>query len=196
MRLFKLIMVISLTLTSIFIITACDKISEIFDTTQKVVKEELMKKQHQAVTQVAEITDNTKRFAQEQLDKTQQQLLTAVSNVTQQLIMETRSWIYETLKPFFPWIFIIFFLLLFAAFKAIIPFSNILIIQLPLVTTSYIISFWLFAKQGLSSFALTGTFWLFIPVSISICIIFLCKNYLKPKLLAMNTNIINSLAGK
>jgi hypothetical protein len=196
MNVSKLIALSLAIFVPVLLFISCDKVLDILDTTIKVVKEDVIKKQQQVTAQAGEIADSTKRYAGEQLDKTQQQLLAAVSSVTQQLVTQTKNWIYETLKPFFPWIFIIFFLLLFAALKAIIPFSNIFLIQLPLVVSSYVVSFWLFAKQGLSAFAITGTFWLFIPVVIAGIIVYLFRNFLRPKILDLNSKLVATLACK
>jgi hypothetical protein len=196
MRVANLIAIIALFIIPLMLLTACDKVIELFDTTSKAVKEEITKKQEQVTVQAGKVVDNTRRYAEEQLDKTQQQLLAAVQTVTEKVVTQTKIWIFEALKPFFPWIFILFFLSLFAALKAIIPFSNIFLIQLPLVLTSYIFSFWLFAKQELSSFALIGTLWLFIPVAITTIIFYLGRSYFKPKILALNSKLVSSFTGQ
>lgn len=113
-----------------------------------------------------------------------------INNEIQGSILQAKDWLYNSLKPIFPWLFIIFFLLFFAILKSLIPFSHIVIIQLPIVFISYVVAFLLFFKLHLTHFAMIGSIWFVTPIVLTILILYFFRKTLIPKLTAINDRFV------
>ncbi len=108
-------------------------------------------------------------------------------------INEIKDWSYNTLEPMFPWMFIIFFFLLFAALKAVIPFSNTAVLQLLLVSVSYLLSVKLFYDMSLLYFAFIGTLWIVMPIAAFAIVFYFFKDKLIPLAARINQKIMGKL---
>ncbi len=170
---------------SIAIVVGCEKANDIAKST----KDAATKAQHLITAKAVEVSDNAmkvadnaKHVAVKQIDKVSDQITTIVNETTNQVISQIKAWIYEIMRPVFPWLFIIFFLLLFVALKFAIPLSNFTKIQLAIAIVSYAVSFWIFYKIGLLAFAVKGSLWFLLPIMI-IYLGFWLKGYVsKPKI--------------
>jgi predicted Holliday junction resolvase-like endonuclease len=205
MKFFKLLLILVILM---FVVVACDKVS---DMTQKAKKIAVAAKQqateiavkasdvaeHQisnATQQASQIATKTKDAAEHQVDYINQRITVAVNNAVMKIVNEIKAWIYEELVPFFPWMFIISFLLLYVALKSVIPFANFSIVQLSLSIIAYSICFYLFAKVGLMSFAIKGSLWFIAPIAIICAVLYLFKNSIFPKIASLNNSFISKIS--
>jgi len=185
MNLYKLVVIMVIVIVSA---VACDNACEVVEKGKKLAIE--------AQDQATGIINNAVNTASVKMDEATSQMTNAVNNAVLQAMEKFRMWIVEALTPFFPWIFIIFFLLLFGALKAAIPFSDIVIIQIPILLISYIFSFILFAKIGLTAFAIKGTFWFMVPIIMSCIFFYLFRNTIMPKIMKLNSKISSKFSFK
>ena len=175
----------------------CEKANDI----AKSAKDAATKAQHLITEKAGEVSDNAikvadnaKQVAVEQIDKVNDQITAIINETTHQVIAQIKAWIYEILRPVFPWLFIIFFLLLFGALKFTIPLSNIMQIQLALAVVSYAVSFWIFFKIGLFNFAIKGTLWFLLPFIITCLIVWFFQNIRKTKIVGFKSRATSKVA--
>lgn len=159
-------------------------------TTEKVQKEveKVQESANQAVANVSkEVTDAVNQMGQE--------ITEAVNRKINQELDRTKKAIYTAMEPMFPWAFIIFFLLLFGALKAVIPFSQVDIVQLTLALMSYIFSVKVFYDMELMMYALEGTFWLSLPFAIVFAGNYFFKDKVADFIEKSNDNLKSKLVG-
>jgi Sec-independent protein translocase protein TatA len=180
-------------LLSIFIFIAlvigCEKANDIAESAKKAAK----KAQTLITEKAVEVSDtavkvkdnavmvagNVKNVAIEQIDEINDRVKAVVIETTQEVIFQLKAWLYEIMKPVFPWLFIIFFLILYVALKFAIPLSNFVQMQLAIAAASYAISFYIFSKIGLSAFAVKGSLWFLLPIIMSFLGFWLFRNKTK-----------------
>ncbi len=137
------------------------------------------------------VIDDVSKAAVKSVDTISQ----GVEHGVRQGIDSVNSSIFEFFEPMFPWMFIIFFLLLFAALKAIIPFSNKAIIQLSLVTISYFLGLKVFYDMGIFYYAFIGTIWLLMPFVVLGTIFYFFRGKLTPMIFNLNTKLKEKMDG-
>ena len=113
----------------------------------------------------------------------------SVQDGIQQGVDRVNAHIYQLVEPMFPWMFIIFFLLFFAALKAIIPFSDKVVIQLSLILISYLVSIKIFSSMGLLYHAFLGTLWLIMPFVLLGTIFYFFRERLAPIVARINSKL-------
>ena len=135
------------------------------------------------------MADSAKVAAENKINGVNQKISNTINETIRKGIEDIKERIYNSLEPIFPWIFILCFLLLFAALKAVIPFSNAVIVQIPLVFLSYISIFFIYSSIGLIYFAIIGTLWILVPV-LAVCFIsYKFRERLIPKIQEINDKI-------
>lgn len=176
-------------------ITGCNDLSEMADTAKKVAVQQAGKATREIAARTTKAAEDVKQLAGEQLDKAGQQIEYIVNETTGKIVAEIKAWIYQTLSPAFPWIFIILFLVVVGALKAAVPFSGIVVVQLPLVLFAYAMAFYLFSELGLVAFAIKGTLWLLMPVVLSCVVIYVFRKSLRQRLKAAKSGAIANTMG-
>jgi hypothetical protein len=195
MKTFKLISILSIIVMSLI---ACEDVKEV----SKKAKEMAIATKQQATQMVVNVADaaeqkvvTVKNAAEQKVDEATQQVTIAVNNAVAQVVNEIKAWIYQVLTPLFPWMFIISFLLLFVALKAAIPLSTIAVMQIFLSLISYILTFWLFAQLGLTSFAVKGTLYFVLPIAVISIAMNLCRDKIFPKINELNASLTSKVQG-
>lgn len=183
----------------ISIAVGCEKANDIAESAKVIA----IKAQHLITTKAGEAShnaikaaNNAKQAAVKQIDKVGDQITTIVNETTQQVIVQIKAWIYKTLKPVFPWLFIISFLLFFVALKLAIPLSNFMQVQLVLAVVSYAVSLWIFTKMGLLAFAIKGSLWFICPFIISCLVVWFFRNTLKTKIVGTKNKMMPEVANQ
>jgi len=95
------------------------------------------------------------------------------------ILMDFKIWINQKLSPLYPWMFIVLFLFFSNAFKLLIPFSNIGVIQFPLIIIAYGMTFYMYYSLNLWKYAIRGTLYLILPVAV-ICVLLYYKDKITP----------------
>ena len=193
MKAFKLISILMIVVLSLI---ACEDVKEV----SKKAKEMAIATTQQTAQLAIKAKDATvqnvvsvKVAAGKKVDEASQKVTTAVNNAVAQVVNEIKAWIYQVLTPLFPWMFIISFLLLFVALKAAIPLSTIAVMQVFLSLISYILTFWLFAQLGLTSFAIKGTLYFVLPIAVIAIAMNLCRDRILPKINELNARLTSKL---
>ncbi len=140
--------------------------------------------------------DKVTEMANKAKNDIQTSVTTKINNEAQDVVFQIKEWVKNGLAPIFPWMFVIFFLLLSGALKAIIPFSNIVIIQLPIVIFSYLMALRLFIQLDLTSFAIKGSLWFFIPIAATCLVLYLFRDIIGPKIAAINAKFLSNISGQ
>ena len=154
----------------IAMVIGCEKANDIAESAKEVaIKAQTLitEKAGEVSDNAVKVSGNVKHAAVEQINEINDQINAIVIETTHQVIVQLKAWIYEIMRPVFPWLFIIFSLLLFVALKFAIPLSNVMQIQLAIAIASYAVSFWIFYKIGLLAFAVKGSLWFLLPIIIT-----------------------------
>ncbi len=195
----KKTILLSIVMFTFLCLFACEKVNEVSNTAKKIattVKQESVKMAVHAANTAEQQVDKAVVAVEQQVENANQQLESAINAAVVEVINKIKTWIYEAFIPFFPWIFIVSFLMLFAGLKAAIPLNNLHIIQVPLAFISYILVFWLFSKAGLTSFAIKGSIYIVIPIAITALIIKLGKKSILPKMSSLSEKFASKLTGE
>jgi Sec-independent protein translocase protein TatA len=156
-----------------------EKVSEVSDSATKVKDN------------VKQVAVNVKQVSVEHIYEVNKQIKNIVNETIQQVIVQIKAWIYKTLEPVFPWLFIILFLLLFVALKLAVPLSNLVQIQSALAVISYAVAFLIFTKIGLLAFAIKGSVWFLVPFIISCLVVWFVRNVRKTKTLSLKSRVMS-----
>ncbi len=160
------------------------KAAEVKDSAVKQYEESKTKVVEQyetTIVQAAEVKDS----AVKKYDDTVQSVSDYQDKIIAEVTESIKAWIYKTLEPVFPWMFLVLFLVLFGALKMIIPFSNYTAIQIPIFLGSYGLIFSMFYILDIAIFALEATFWFLLPIVTVSLIIFFFRKTLLPKIKAL-----------
>lgn len=161
------------TIVVVFGLSACDYASQLYEKTKR------------QTIDVSNTVSQKVNDAGKGIANYQNQIVDDVTN-------SIKTWLYEVLEPAFPWIFLISFLLLFGALKTVIPFSNFVAIQIPILVVSYGSIFSLFYKLEIVIFAIEATFWFLTPIIIFSLGLYLSRKTLLPKIKSFNDKIFNT----
>lgn len=183
---------ITILVIIIMSVVACEDVKDVsikakemaIEASQKAAKLAIKTKETTGQTVVS-----VKLAAEQKVDEANQVITAAVNNAVTQVVNEIKVWIFQALAPLFPWMFIIIFLLFFLALKAVIPLSTMNVMQIILSLISYIVTFWLFAQLGLTSFALKGTLYFVIPIASVVVAMHLIQNKILSNSSGINAKI-------